>query len=55
MLPESTRWTCDIYVTRGTINVTLLQADWMLKSQKGNRSDKIFPIMVPERFVQLGP
>lgn len=31
-------------------NVTLLQADWVIKSQKGNWNDKIFPIMVPQWF-----
>lgn len=36
-------------------NVTLLWSDWMLKSQKGNWSDKIFPIMGPEWFVQFSP
>lgn len=36
-------------------NVTLLQTDWTLKSQKGSGGDKIFPIMFPEWFVQLSP
>lgn len=38
-------------MTCGTANVTLLQADWMLKSQKGNWSDKTFPITAPQWFV----